>query len=496
MDDVKNNIQITYYNFVKWKKQCIFLLFFYTIAISSILRSNYGYVDDIGRIITGSRGWDDFSRYVNQILSVLIHGDAILNDISPLPQLLAIAIITIASLILAISFSKDGKPNWFSIVAVVPVGLSPYFLECLSFKFDSPYMALSVLFSVLPLLFIEQERKYYAAVVFVSALLMCMTYQASSGIFIVCIFLLHAVKWNRGLDSKGLFKNLFVSLLSYFVALVIFKYAIMHPAEYYEYVSVQVASSQGLINNVANNIHQYFKLIYQDSTMAWRIIICALIISFIQSFVMSSKRHKINALIVATITLVVCTILSYGVYLVLAKPSFFPRAMYGFYVVIALVGLISVNELDRSLLGKLACLFLFWSFFTFSMAYGNALSEQKRYDEFRIAMVLQDLQLVPNLNNEQKKNMQLKGSVGFSPVVKRMAERYKILERLVPIRLHAGMPFGEYYIFYYYNFPGVVHVPNWSSKRVLIDDKDMTIFKDTSYHTIKIDCKNIVLIFK
>lgn len=39
------------------------------------------------------------------------------------------------------------------IAAVVPLGLSPWFLECFSYKFDSPYMALSVLASVIPFIF-------------------------------------------------------------------------------------------------------------------------------------------------------------------------------------------------------------------------------------------------------------------------------------------------------------------------------------------------------
>lgn len=123
-------------------------------------------------------------------------------------------------------------------------------------------------------------------------------------------------------------------------------------------------------------------------------------------------------------------------------------------------------------------------------------AEQKRYDEFRVGLVLQDLQSLPNLDNSHSRKMQIKGSIVFSPVVERMAERYKVLRRLVSIRLHSGMPFGEYYLYLYFNLPGVIHQPNWSSKKLVINDKDLLIHLDTAYHTIKYDNNSVVVVLK
>lgn len=480
----------------EFKREYCILAFVYFICLISVFRADYGYVDDIGRTITGNRGWEDFSRYINQILSVFIHGDILLNDISPIPQLLAIVLMAAASLIVIVAFKKDNNITFWGIVAVIPITISPYFLECLSFKFDSPYMALSVVSSVLPLLFIDTDLRIYSNIVFLSMLAMCMTYQASSGLFIVGVLFLLGVKWNRGMDVQSVVRIFLVSALSYFIALLVFKFIIMSPVDYYEYVVVSIGEHNSIFKNMIGNFQKYVKLIYEDCTLAWKIMLVGICFSYLRSFMEASVRNKLQSAIIALLLLSCGVVLSYGAYLVLDKPSFFPRAMYGFYFLISILGLIAVNEMSNNLLGKVACLLLCWSFLTFSLAYGNALAEQKRYDEFRARLVLQDLQSLPNLDNNHIRNMQIKGSIGFSPVVERMAERYKVLSRLVPIRVHSGMPFGEYYIFLYFNLPGVKHQPNWSSERIVMDDTGMLTHVDTAYHKIMYDKSNILVLVK
>ena len=83
---------------------------------------------------------------------------------------------------------------------------------------------------------------------------------------------------------------------------------------------------------------------------------------------------------VIIIALLLCSILSYGAYIVLQRPLFAPRAIYGFGVLISVLGLIAVNGKTTNLIGKVACILLSWSLIVFSLAYGNALTEQKRYD--------------------------------------------------------------------------------------------------------------------
>ena len=128
-------------------KPTLILSAIYLLAMSAILRANFYYYDDIQRACWGWPEWG-FSRHLSNILSKFLHAEAYLSDISPLPQLLAILIISFASVIAVYLITEEKRFSFWHFVAAIPIGLSPYFLECLSYKYDSPYMALSVLFSV------------------------------------------------------------------------------------------------------------------------------------------------------------------------------------------------------------------------------------------------------------------------------------------------------------------------------------------------------------
>lgn len=80
-------------------KSFVVLLIIYVVGISAILRANFNYFDDMGRVAEGYRGWDNFGRYISYYLSILIHADNYLTDISPLPQLIAVAIMALAGVI-------------------------------------------------------------------------------------------------------------------------------------------------------------------------------------------------------------------------------------------------------------------------------------------------------------------------------------------------------------------------------------------------------------
>ena len=207
-------------NYIVSQKENIFSIFcILLLALTSLLRANYNFMDDFGRVLIGYREFDIFSRYVPHYVSVIIHADSILNDISPLPQILAVFIMSVTAVILISVFSNNKNFSWLNVAAVMPLGLSPYFLECFSFKFDAPYMALSILASVSPLLFVDFIFKFYFGVVFFCTLIMCMSYQAASGIFVICILFLFAKKWNDGMEKNLVLNGICKSLSAYIVGM-------------------------------------------------------------------------------------------------------------------------------------------------------------------------------------------------------------------------------------------------------------------------------------
>lgn len=466
----------------------------FMIAISAILRANFNYIDDLGRTLNGYRGWENFSRYISTYLSVAVHAGRRLTDISPLPQFIAVVWMALASAIVVEVFCNHKKISVWNVAAVIPMTLSPYFLECLSYKFDAPYMALSVLGSVLPFLFYQFGYKLYIIVSVVGLLVMCMTYQASSGIYPMVTIFLCAKYWNDGKSIKEIRDFLAQSILSYLAGLLLFKVVFMKTVN--AYVSNDITKTNSILQTISENLLRYFSLIKNDATNSWIILVTLVAIAFIVSFVIASTRHKMVAMMLAITVVALGASISYGAYLVLPKPLFAPRGMYGVGVFVALLGINSVELWNKNILAKVGNLFLAWSLIVFSFTYGNALAEQKRYTDFRTHMALTDVSRVNYVTKNGKYEMMLYGNAGKSPVVKKMEQKYRVLSRLVPSTLGSNWWWNEFYLYNYFALPNVKQVFDKKKKLKSFEDADIPVVVDTCYHTIKRNDKYILVKFK
>ena len=476
---------------IKYKflaKPFIILAFIYCLGIVSIIRANFNYIDDLGRVFDGYRGWMNWSRYISEGLSVLIHTDSRLMDISPLPQILACLILAFASVILIYVFTEKEQISKWNILAVLPLGLSPYFLECLSYKFDSPYMALSVLASIFPFLFVKYSEKIYFAMSIAGCLVMCMTYQASSGIYVLVTLFLAAKKLNK---DKPYFRFIAVSALSYVISLVVFRIALMRKLN--DYATTDTAGVSDLIPTVCNNIQTYFNLIYSDFNRVWLVLIALLAFAFIYTFVKVTSLKIYESLLLAFMLLVFGSVLSYGGYILLKHPLFAPRGMYGIGVLLAIIS-VNITAISKNNFIKIVCILLSWCFFVFSFSYGNALAEQKRYTDFRVNMLITDLNKLQPQNNMDML-MQLDGNIGKSPALtRRIDKRYPIIKRLVPSTLGADWVWNQYYLYNYFNLPHIKQ--HFDTKKQDFKKFNLPVIVNSRYHDIMANDKYILVQLK
>ena len=184
----------------------IFIFSVFIVGIFTIIRANYSYIDDMGRATQGYNHLDTWSRFLAGALAMLIHASPRLMDISPLPQISACLILAFGAFVFAY-IATEKKVTWLSCIAALPIGLSAYFLENLTFKFDAPYMALAVVFGIVPFLFVNNKKAFSAASI-LGLLGTCFTYQSASGVYIVLtIFFAFLFYCEKSWDIK---KNFFV----------------------------------------------------------------------------------------------------------------------------------------------------------------------------------------------------------------------------------------------------------------------------------------------
>lgn len=477
----------------------------YFVGIIAIIRANFFYIDDLGRGVEGYRGWGNFSRYLSNFFSSIIHGGFYLTDISPLPQIIAVICCGLSTIIIVAIFSENRQLSFTKIVAAIPLGLSPYFLECLSYKYDAPYMALSVLVSIIPFLFLPAETTkfnknelkenialyfpFLIASVF-GILSMCMLYQASSGIYLMVVVLFVLKYWNK---TKPFIFFVLTSIFAYLFGLIMFKLFFMQPAD--DYVSNRLPSLLALIPNTIKNFREYFSHFRKDYKLLWLFLYCVIFVSFVLTNTLRSNQNKKISLPLNFIFSIFIVFLSFGMYPFLSKPLFAPRAMYGIGILIALLSAEVVNN-SKHVFTKIAPLVLSYFFFAFAFTYGNALSEQKRYTEFRIQLVIQDLNNIDSFANSEIKQVQLNGDIGLSPVIKNQPQNYQILNRLIPSTFGGnGWIWQQKYFYSYFSLKNVNPIYSWNED-VDLTTLNLPIIKDSMYHTIKGDNENFLIELK
>ena len=469
----------------------------YLLGILTIIRANFLYLDDIPRTIEGNRGWYGWSRYVAEIFSVFMHADSHLTDISPLPQLLAILFLAIGSVILVYVLTNK-KITIIALIASIPIGLSPYMLECLSYKYDAPYMALSVLAGIIPFLFLARKRAFVFCSV-ISLLIMCMTYQAASGIYLMITLFLCFNDWNgKRKTNREVFLFLGQATLSFCITMLIFRLFLMKPTD--TYVSTSILPVQQMISGTLTNLQTYIITVNFDFGFIWKVIIGIIFFFFITKSFRSSQQNKMISLLVTVLFLCLLLLLSYGVYSVLARPLFQPRALYGIGIFLAIISIYIVSNFNK--LAKIAALALSWSFFVFAFSYGNAWADQMRYANFRIGILLHDLSvLFPDKDKDENEiTIQLKNGIGYTPFVKNTAKHNPIIYKLgFQMMQEDDIFFTQYSLEYFNFFPrGTVNrerILKSGERLPYIDFNtlNLPVVLKTYYHTIKSDGKRVLV---
>lgn len=463
---------------VPMARALVILAMIYILGISAILRANINYIDDMGRIANGYKGWEDYSRFLSVSLSSFLHMDNYLTDISPLPQLLAVLILAVAGITLLYVFYNRTCFTGCELIALVPLGLNPYFLQCISYKFDSPYMALSVLGSVIPFLYKNKRSGIYVGASVIGMLIVCTTYQAASGIYPMFVILQAFKMWSGQESLKETGRFCLRSVIGWGAGLAFYNLIIMVPRDG-GYASSHLAGIEHLISSTFGNLARYYQYVKEDFKTCWLALVFLLILGFMWTAVKSSRKNVLITMMMAAVCLALNGLVCFGVYPALEKQSMSPRAMYCVGVLITFLG-IYVAEKKGNLLFKVSSFVLSWAFFVFSLTYGNALKIQKDYTDFRIQMVLEELNEMDVFQEEQPVIVQIAGTIGQSPILKNMPQNYSMLNRLVQVTFRQNWRWGTIEFYSYYGLKNVIH-----DSQIDLKTYDLPVLMEKMYYTIR-----------
>lgn len=109
----------------------------------------------------------------------------------------------------------------------------------MSFKFDSPFMAIALISPIIPFLFLKKKFIFFILSI-LTILLMLTTYQASNAIYITMALFTIFIYLLKNMTVKNILKNILLFIVSYSVPILIYKLVIMHSADI-GYVSTEIS---------------------------------------------------------------------------------------------------------------------------------------------------------------------------------------------------------------------------------------------------------------
>lgn len=456
IDTLFCNIKTKFYPvFCNYARAFFVIFIVFLVSYSSLILANSSYRDDYERIALGNNMGFPWSRYVACFLANVFTTDVFLLDMFPFTQLLSIVMLAFSACVVIYGFNGNKKSSFVYMIAVLPLGVFPYYLECMSYRFDSLYnMTFSVLFSVLPVLFIGSSVAFPVSTL-ICTLLMCTTYQASCGLFPVIMVLVTLYRLNTEGSKKEFWMTFMSAAVSYFVGLILFKLFIC--TNYESYASSNLMKGNEIVFGFLKNLRDYWKVCLTDMRPLWKILsLISVCISVVLS-ICKSKLGFVHSLLINLLGFGLLFFICLGAYPALDSANrFYARYMIGFGFLLACLFVYFCSICGKKIIALSVVLPVSWSMCAFALFYGNIVRENDLYNRFRMATIVNDLNNFDFMNNGVKKNICIRGVAGKSEILLFKPEYCRnLIDKLVCGPLDNNSWNQMLYFTHYFNFPDI-----------------------------------------
>ena len=394
-------------------------------AYFPLLNDRIYFADDITRSIKGYFGWTQLGRPLAEWLAmVMTINSGILADITPLPQLLSIFVLSCIVLILV--------KNAFTKVSIAAVLISttavinPLVLGNMLYRFDSLSMTFSIMFPVLAWDKFNHGKMAQVLLLLVGCL--CF-YQPAIAIFPLLVVYTYLKKI---LNKEGMcgyiLKSFFVTIISclvYYICVI--------------KLTIKTSESRGALNSFDDGLIKHTLTGIKNSTeiafysygkIGSYLLLCIsliFILCYLKILVMSvwnknipQKKLRILLLLLSPIAILICTI---GVNLVLSNGYYPLRVLFpiAFIIFLMLSLPFDDNVILNNIATALAACLLFVAVST-SYATASSLYQQQRYDSYILFSLSQYL-----VSSSENKNVYIFGAAEQSMSSKTATKVFPII---------------------------------------------------------------------
>lgn len=393
-----------------------------------VIANNLMYMDDTFRAMSGFDGWGISGRpLADFIMHKLMMKSSYLIGYAQFGQILSVAIMAMTSVLIAKEFFVgDG---WLKYFLCSGFALNPFFLENMSYQYDSLTMTVSLCFSVIAAVIVWRKGIYYffGAIALITAA--SSLYQSSVNSYIG-FFAASAII--KTISNYGSPKSLFLSCLKGAMAAALATLAYMVIIK----VAIPMTNARGNMLSVGSGYFDYFFSLSSRAysllanTLSYKFSVIALLFMVITVMIGIMKN---NDKLARTVLVIVAAIVVY-------------------FAMIGIISLIRDQYVSsRILMGASAIMFLFfalsgihymprWASFTVSAlimlplllvsySYGFTAKYQRDHDVANIHFAISDIRSDAGYNS--KSYIVFSGKMPLSPVVTHTVNKFDLISLIL-----------------------------------------------------------------
>ncbi len=411
--------------------------------------------DDLARSVLGSYGWVDNGRYLSNILMRALQlGASRATDIAPIPQFLAILALGYSGVLLVRRFEIASIP--LGILVTLPLGTQPFFLQNLSYRFDSVTMAAAMLCSVSAIA--AHDRRWRNWLLGSVALLATFNlYQPAFNVFLVLAIFEIAFEIGRERTSRVVvrlaawrFSQAIIASVAYklFFTSGIKDWVADHGETIHslDALPVVAANSLGFLRYLRDSLGGRLASIFVIVTLVAAV---PMIVLGIQRAWRARARSMADATARSIFLLlwpVLGLLAAVGPMLLLVDPIFAPRVFPAIGALICAALIAAAHSGPRRIAFIAGSICLVVSAIT-AGAYSSAAGEQMKFED-AIASTMQD-DLAQLKSSAHVSRYALVGSAGYAPAAQHAISQFPIVGQLIEPYLAQDRFFTKSYLLHF-----------------------------------------------
>ncbi|MFT9417981.1 glucosyltransferase domain-containing protein [Acetobacter sp.] len=420
------------------EKRILFVFIFYILFSFPIFLANVYYNDDDARALYGAT-WSKNGRiFSTALMNLLDLRFKNILDLSPLGQILGLLVLAYAAVRFTQRATQSTQPSYFALcMCGLPLAIQPFFLQNLSYKFDSLTMlmaqALAVFACVLPAQW-SKKRKFSAC--FMLLIGVMGFYQTGVNTFLALSLLIFLCdyQYDNTLKTWG---DLGIKIAAFFVAALLYKELII-PAtihgQFERHLAVTLDWKTLSFHVFSDNITNILVLVSSLLTQGAKPLLLGLysfatlgsFVAGVQYFCRKNLSDVCVGILCCMLPFINLCLLS-GMLLMLKNVEYVPRVLTSFSACIIFVNLFFMKSFLRKI--RWIAFIPISYFFVVSYSYGNLLAENSRFELYHIQRVASALK---DAGFHSGDNLFLYGNEPLSPIVENAVKAMPILDHLRP----------------------------------------------------------------